>query len=283
MPTGQSSSKAKMIYLRPHKRPRGALSTIAIALGAIVVIACATVPIVFPHWFPSLFMSIAHPFWRAEFSIASGSLESREQLLAQNEDLRRQLETLRVVSEGTRAWIRENEELKMLLNRTDVSTTSSLSVGQIGTKGILAAVLVRPPVLPYDSYIIDIGSAQGMVVGDIAYAPGGIPIGSITETYADTSRVLLFSSPGEEIDGSLVESNTPLSVVGRGGGQYEASVSRDVSVAEGDVVMSQRFGGMLGIITAVIFDPALPYSTILIAPPINMYETRLITIVPSRI
>ena len=67
--------------------------------------------------------------------------------------------------------------------------------------------------------------------------------------------------------------------VGRGGGQYEAQLSRDVKVVEGDVVVSPSLNDKaFGIVTGVLSDPTQPFETVLFAPPVNVYQLRWVLV-----
>lgn len=77
----------------------------------------------------------------------------------------------------------ENIELRSMLGRKYEAD-----------KSILADVIIRPPKTPYDNLIVDAGEDQGVEVGDLVYAESDYGIGRVSEVYAKSSRVTLFSS-----------------------------------------------------------------------------------------
>jgi len=90
---------------------------------------------------------------------------------------------------------------------------------------------------------------------------------------------MLFSSPGEKYQVMIGSSHAPISAVGRGGGQYQAQISRDAHVSEGDIVNSPGLNDApFGIVTAVLSDPAQPFQTVLFAPPVNVYQLRWVLV-----
>ncbi|MEA2715339.1 MAG: rod shape-determining protein MreC [Candidatus Parcubacteria bacterium] len=232
-----------------------------------MVVAVAIIHFLRPHLFPALFTSVARPFWRTELAIKLGSLTSPEGLLQENELLKRQLsdEALRLAT--VRAVEMENAELKALLGRAST------------TPYVLSAVLKRPPVSPYDELVIDAGADHNFNLNDNVYAPGNVLIGRISEVLGQTSKVALFSSPGEKYEVLIGTSHAPATALGRGGGQYEADLPRDVKVSKGDFVIAPSRGDKpFGTVISVATDPAEPFEKILFAPPVNEYELRWVLV-----
>ncbi len=252
----------------------------------VVAIICIVIIIFAPHIFSSLFTSIARPFWRIEFSISSGSLKSPEQLLAENERLKNEIEELRILSDNSVFVSNENKELKAMMGRPtdEYQGTSTAQARLTGKKSddqgsILAAVLMRPPASAYDILIIDIGYDHGVSSSSAVYAPGNILIGKVVDVLRTTSKVKLYSSPEERYDVLVGSNRAPAIAIGRGGGQYEAQVSRESGVKEGDYVSSSGLSdGPFGVVTTVISDPAQPFETILFSPSVNVYELRWVNV-----
>lgn len=276
-----------MIYLQPHSRPYQRLSRIIASVLGLLVLVCVGIVIFAPHFFSSLFTTIARPFWRIEFSIESGALSSPERLLAENEYLRMEIDTIRASSEGSLFLASENEELKALLGRTVSPSTSSSSVQLTGVAAsenlregvVLAAVLKRPPASPYDVLIVDVGYGDGVSTTSAVYATGNILIGRVIDVLKDTSKVKLYSSSEERYDVLIGENRTPAVAIGRGGGQYEAQVSRESGIREGDYVMSNGLSSSpFGSVDSIISDPALAFQTVLFSPMMNIYELRWVLV-----
>jgi cell shape-determining protein MreC len=256
-----------MIYLRTHSRGNRA-SRLVILLIAILAIVTGGIQLLFPHFFPALFTSIARPFWRMEFAVGSGSLGSPASLLSENEDLKRQLAAieLSMASSSTRFLTEENAQLKALFDRAS------------STPRLLAAVLERPPQAPYDSLVIDAGARDGVEIEDLVYADQ-IRVGTVSDVLGQTAKVTLFSSPGQTYNVLIGPGNAPAIATGRGGGQYEADLPRDVHIVVGDVVTAPSVhGGLFGVVTAVISNPSQAFEKILFAVPVNVYELKWVTI-----
>ena len=265
-----------MNYLQNHSRSKaGRIKRylIAAACAALVVLCIEWFA---PYFFPGLFSSIARPFWRAEFSIDSGSLKSPAALLSENESLRRQLTDATVRLATYQDLQNQNDELKTLMGRAS------------STPRVLAAILVRPPLAPYDEFIIDAGGDKHFSTTSIAYAPGNVPIGRVVEVLGQTSTVSLFSSPGLRYDVLVGSTHIPATAVGQGGGQYSAQLPQAAKVSEGDMVIAagaaasvSASAAPLGIVTAVLRDPSAPFETVLFAPPINIYQLRWVLVAPA--
>jgi rod shape-determining protein MreC len=254
-----------MTYLQP-RNPKSGVSGLLVIL-VIVVILVVGVQFFAPHILPGIFSTLARPFWRLEFAIESGLLSSEEKLMSENEALQREVEGVDVRLQQVTALEKENAELKAMLGR---GTTTPL---------LLAAVLRRPPLAPYDQLIIDVGADFDLASGTPVFTPEQIRIGYITEVQGQTSKVRLLSSPGERFDVLIGDQKEPAIAVGRGGGQYEARVSHEANVKEGDFVTIPSLNDTpAGAITAKISDPSEPFDVVLFAPSVNIYKLRWVLV-----
>ena len=121
-------------------------------------------------------------FWTVFKPLFSIGKASEENEVAH---LRSQLDAVRATLADRDLLYRENLELKSRLGRAPEGKT------------LLAAVLLRPPGTPYDTFILDVGEKDGVALGDLVFAGGSVIIGKITEVYRSTSRTTLFSAPGQ--------------------------------------------------------------------------------------
>ncbi|MDO8678136.1 MAG: rod shape-determining protein MreC, partial [Acidobacteriota bacterium] len=132
------------------------------------------------------------------------------------------------------ALYQENLELKARLGR-DARVTR-----------ILSGVLLRPPQTPYDTLVIDAGTAEGVALRDAVSAGGIVVVGTVSQVYAHASRVTLYSAPGEKYD-ALLKGSIPLAVEGQGGGSLQARLPAGTPVAVGDAAL---LPGIVGGISA---------------------------------
>ncbi len=214
-------------------------------------------------------MTAVQPFWRAEVSISEGSLRSPSSLLMENEALKRQIGQAALDQKTVQAVLDENAELKALLGRAST------------TPFVLAAVLRRPSPGLFDELVIDAGADQGFEAGDKVYAPGQVLIGSVTRALDSSSIVTLFSSPDQKYEVMIGPHHIPASAIGKGGGQYSASLPRNAGVSEGDFVIAPSLNDKpFGVVASISTDPAEPFETVLFAPPVNVYELRWVLVDP---
>ena len=240
---------------------------IIIAVCAVIVIVAVALQYFRPGFFPSLASSVAAPFWRAELSIQLGSLLTNSELLSENEYLKRELADLKVISQSATTIEAENEELKSMMGRGST------------TPYTLAAVLMKPPLSSYDEILVDIGADHDVAVGDSIFAPGNVLIGKISAVEGQTSKAVLFSSPGQRYEVEVGAKHAPAVAYGRGGGQYQAQLPRDIDVKEGDFVLSPSISAKpFGFVSSVETDPAQPFETVLFASPVNIYELRWVLV-----
>ncbi len=256
-----------MTYLQSNNvnRNRGKKLVLIIITSAVVIIIAAR--FLAPSVFAGFFTAIARPFWRVEFSLSSGQLQSAESLLGANQDLQRKLDEADVRLQSVSAIVAENEQLKSLMGRA--STTDV----------VLAAVLKKPPFAPYDELVLDAGTDMGFVVGNIVYAAGRVPIGKVTDVLSDSSKVLLFSSPKQTFNVLVGRSDAPAIAIGRGGGQYSAELPRTVVIEKGNSVSIPSLkSNLYGIVNAVIANPSESFQTILFSAPVNIYQLKWVLV-----
>ena len=287
------------MYIRTSNRSGNKFAKIiTFGLSGFVVIF-ALIQFFIPHFLPAIFTTITRPFWRIEFSVMSGSLESSESLLQENQSLQRDIQALRVQNSSVSFVQTENNELLSLLGRpdavsfvsksgpvptsTDTISSSSQqniysSLKLIGNR-VLGAVLLHPPLALYDELIADAGTDQGIVLGAKVYAPGNVLIGTTADVLGQTSKVTLFSSPGLTYPVLIGSGHTPALAIGRGGGQYEAHVPQATQIVAGDSISDATISGSLfGTVTAVIENASDPFETVLFSPPVNIYQLRWVLI-----
>lgn len=159
------------------------------------------------------------------------------------------------------ALYKENIELKERLGRTDIEAPR-----------ILAAVLMRPPGVPYDTLLIDAGTAHGVAVGNPVAASGRALIGRVVEVYERTARVELFSAPGASYQ-ALLRGTLPVAVEGQGGGSMRAEMPAGTQAQVGDTVQFPGlFGGVAAQISAIDARPGESVVVLYMHLPANPAE-----------
>ncbi len=186
----------------------------------------------------------------------------------------------------------ENDYLRALLGKTPENSNM-----------ILAGVIERPPRTPFDSLVIDIGSDQGIFEGDMVFSDGSYAIGTVSSVSNHTSTVTLFSSSGQKIDGlinsplegskdasaSIANSTTtnrkikdslnPVTVEGRGGGNFYIKLPKNIKVKIGDpIIWPSAETVLLGTIEIIDSGDGEAYSQVYFKSPINMNSLRYVQI-----
>ncbi len=162
----------------------------------------------------------------------------------------------------------ENEQLKDLLGRKPEADDRTLAV-----------ILSRPPKIPFDSFLIDIGEDNGLTVGDYVYAEFNFLIGQVEVVSKSTSIVKLFSSPDKKIDVIVASSTTPVVAEGRGNGNFYIKLAKNVDVFEGDAVVIPSFrNSLLGVIEKIDGGEGDAYSQVYFKLPVNLNSLRYVQV-----
>ncbi|MDQ5950013.1 MAG: rod shape-determining protein MreC, partial [Patescibacteria group bacterium] len=91
--------------------------------------------------------------------------------------------------------------------------------------------------------------------------------------------VVLYSAPGQTVSALSSPGDIPLSMKGRGGGNFEIELPRDVELPVGSsVVYPEIHPYILGIVGDVTFDPRDPFQTVLVSLPINIQHIKFVEI-----
>ena len=142
-----------------------------------------------------------------------------------------------------------------------------------------ALVLMHPGQLPYDTLLIDKGSADGVVEGAVVYAENDIVLGSVLRAYAESALVLLASAPGVRTNAYVFGPDIFVAAEGRGGGVLRLSVPQGVPLAEGAVVILPGAGkGAYGEIVSVESAPEEPAQYGYVTTPLPLRSLRFVRV-----
>ncbi len=212
-------------------------------------------------------------FWKsgeqAESAVSSGAIvvQSKSSLHAKNVALESENADLKLQLADRGLLVKENEMLKGELGRTGSAPK------------IIATILAKPNRTPYDTLVLDIGSDAGIRNDAVVYAGGEIAIGRIGEVSARTSKVVLYSTPDEKITARLEDKNIDVELIGRGGGNFEISIPRDVVVPEGArILLPSITPTIIATVVKTISDERDPFQKILLQSPVNIQELNYVYI-----
>jgi cell shape-determining protein MreC len=175
-----------------------------------------------------LFNYIGRPIWEVKkaaiefISNRNYLLRAKSSIFMENENLLKENADLKSSMIDYQILKDENIKLKELIGRTDPKNNF-----------VLATILAKPGISPYDTIIVDIGNDAGISEGNKVYANGNAPIGEVSKVYADTSLVALYSNPGQITEGMLAGSNASVELIGRGGGNFEMIIPNDLPSQSG--------------------------------------------------
>lgn len=220
-----------------------------------------------------VFKALAYPIWVAETTLDEktlnpfGFLVSKKKLLLENEQLIQDINEAEMMLADRNLLLKENIELKEIMGRREDDNL------------ILASVLSKPNNSLYDSFVIDAGKDFNLSIGDKVFAFGNILIGEISEVDGTTSKVKLYSSPGEQISVLVGLFNVEGTAVGRGAGNFEIILPRDTDIGLGEPVsIAGMRSSVLGSIEYVTENPIDSFKGFLFKSPVNLFELKWVQI-----
>lgn len=236
----------------------------------LVVLAILVVRV----FFPGFLITLLTPVWRmgaqGTASIgAVGTFFTDKSELASERD--------QVQSENAGLTL-ENS----MLREQVADLTALLGSRREGEPGIVAGVLARPPVSPYDVLVVDTGTENGVKVGALVFGNGGIPLGTVASVNQRSARILLYSAPGRETAAWVGEKRIAATLTGVGSGAFTMRVAREAGVLVGDAVLIAGPGALpIGTVLSVEDDPSAPRTRIRIRPLTNPFSVTWVSIAPS--
>lgn len=262
----------KMNYLHDKRNQRkyrkyGIVAGIIGALALLFYISSVT------HVFSSAALGIARPFWRLRDSF-SEKIHSYRSHFASKKSLVQELDALKIENERLRIEVIDRDAL------SDENTKLKETLGRTKDRQVILGIaLTHPGQSLYDTIIIDVGTREGIVVGAKVFAGGEALIGYVAEVFEGSSKAILYSAPGEKVEGIAAGIDTPLVLTGRGGGNFEIELPRDVNLPIGTPIVLPHINTyILGSVGDVTFDPRDPFQKVLVQSPVNVQEVRFVEI-----
>lgn len=217
----------------------------------------------------------APEFWEMGNNVRLSTLGFFEQLRAKRA-LVRENESLRAELATMEAQILDRNLLAEHVNQLEESLHRSPKDDRV-----VGRVLSNPSTSPYDTLSLDVGSDNGIQVGDAVVLAGSAALGSVTEVYPSSAKVTLLSSPGETLNVLLGKEKVPAQAVGRGMGNFEATIPQGTGVVVGDTVLFAREDLLLGVVGAIEEVPSEPTVRVLFRTSFNTATIRTVEVLTS--
>jgi cell shape-determining protein MreC len=192
----------------------------------------------------------------------------KSSLSKENENLKEQLEQNKATMANYDSILAENDQLKETLGRKNENT-----------KLVVAAILSKPNQSPYDTLVIDVGSKNEVRVGAKVFAEGNMAIGKVAEVYYNSSKVVLYSNPGEKTEMVISGKNSFLESVGRGGGNFEIIMPKDFTLSVGtEVDLPGLTPYPVAKVESILSDPRDSFVRALLSSPANIQTLKFVEV-----
>jgi cell shape-determining protein MreC len=262
-----------MISHRDRNTKKRKMRTWAISAGvAVIFLSFIFIPALFGS-FSKVSLGIARPFWKFGSAVSDSTknftsyFRSKKSLEKENNSLKAQIVDKDTALLIENVLVDENAKLKELLGRKE------------NNPFILAAILARPSQTAYDTLILDVGSADGIRVGQKIYAGNTVLLGEIASVDTHTSKAVMYSSPGQHFQGLLKGVDLSLELDGKGGGNFEIKMPRDVDAPPGtELIVPALNAEVVALVRTSISDPRDPFKLVLAQSPINILQIRFVEV-----
>ena len=206
----------------------------------------------------------------------SGLFVSREDLQSENEELKARMLILERRALKYAALASENNELRRLLNSSEV-LDDRVIVGEV--------VGVSPDPFSHE-IIINKGHSDGVTTGQAVLDAEGL-MGQIVQTSQFTSRVLLVSDSSHAVPVEVVRNGLRSVLLGNGEvNELDlVHVPDTADIREGDTLVSSGLGGRfprgypVAEVSQIAKEPGEPFVTIRARPMARLNQSRLVLVV----
>lgn len=236
-------------------------------------------------WLQGWGQSALLPFGQAGMKIGTWLERYRHipELLTENEQLKHQVAELSARQSTVEALLKENEELRRLVNLPKTQSYESLAVEVIGQQVDEAGI----------TYLINRGQLDGLSAGLAVVAgqpeantssAGLVLVGTIKQVSAHLSSVALVTSNSSKVLAKLAQGNTGQSIAV---GEYNLAVrlkyiELDELIKVGDGVVTSNLnrlipaGLLIGTVTSVEKNEGELFQSAVVAPPIPPEQFRFL-------
>lgn len=224
-------------------------------------------------------MAPVHWLGNAPFELQNwiaGLFTTRDDLLAENEDLKARLLILERRALKYAALASENNELRRLMNSSEV-LDDRVIVGEI--------VGVSPDPFSHE-VVINKGSRDGVTVGQAILDAHGL-MGQVQQTSSFTSRVLLVSDSSHAVPVEVVRNGLRAILLGNGdiNSLELVHVPDTADIRDGDLLVSSGLGGRfpkgypVAEVAAITKESGEPFVNIDATPKARLNQSRLVLVV----
>ncbi len=198
----------------------------------------------------------------ASYLNISNIFTNKNTLISENKDLKMQVETLKDSIKS----LKETESRYM-----DIMEISSTSPSYLYKE-----IVNKPPFSPFD--ILTIKSNEQLPLKSLVFHKD-ILIGQISKIEKNIFEVSMFSSPKLENSFYIERTSNPISVFGKGSGNFYAKVPKDFDIEIGDILvdnLSSRH--KMAKVLSIDIDPNISFKDVYLKIPISLYEMSFVNI-----
>jgi len=225
----------------------------------------------FPKAVRTGFYDVSRPLW----SLGRGASKSflnvknffilKSALVSENLSLQDEISNLRLKQFDYGVLLQENQDLKGQLGRSAYSSR------------VISRILSKPPISLYDTFVIDAGSSDGILLGNKVYSSDTIIIGLIKEVTSHISLVQLFSSGNQKQQATLLRTGASFILEGQGGANFKLEVPKETDVLWGDVfVYPSLSSSVIGSVYYIDTNSQSAFKTLYLRVPGNVFSSQFV-------
>lgn len=242
-------------------------------VAAVIFLIITGFGFLFSNFTRSSLHYISLPLWlsrdvaiHSALSIAD-YFKFKSTLIARNQELEGEVLALKLKQVDYDLMLKENQDLKSELGRN------------ADGERVITRVLSKPPLSPYDTVVVDVGTAEGIVLGNKAYMGENIVVGMVVNVTPRTSLVELFSNNDRKQEAVLSRTGTSFTLVGQGGGNMKLEVPKDTDIIWGDTFMYPTISSpIIGSVYYIDTNSQSSFKSVYVRVPFNVFSSKYLFI-----
>lgn len=144
-------------------------------------------------------------------------------------------------------------------------------LGFISVDYILANVLLMPPMMPFDTILIDKGAFDNVSVGATVLVSEKTALGYVEEVYKNSSRIRMYSSSEVKTSAVFLKDGTLVELMGLGGGNFLLETPIGFDIEEGDFFLIPGADRLvLARVGSVIRKESSTFTSVLLKIPVRV-------------
>lgn len=171
-------------------------------------------------------------------------------------------------------------EIESLKNRGLSTTTENIATSS-GKNIIKAKVISKPPFSPYDFINVTTKEEDEIVIEDDVFF-GEYYIGRVTNSWKGFAEIILFSTGDYKKEVILERNSLPITMEGRGSGNFYVRLPKDFNVLENDLLKDTVLDNTIAKVMKIEKEENSSFKDVYITYPFSVFQLKEVNFIREK-